>query len=163
MRPGVEQVWLSGERSHIGYLLDVASGKVVQSATVKRSDGVTAGVGRRCGRRFVAVYVAADPEGVILQVGARRFPLDGSTEVLHTTRLLGIISSLRVSHPDAGAAKASQFTLRTAFGGGLYTAWDTLSSVNGDFLADVADVAYSPARRELMLKVKDPAGGPWED
>lgn len=45
--------------------------------------GTSAGYGVRSGRRFVAAYVTPARDAVILQVGRRRFELDGVTRIRH--------------------------------------------------------------------------------
>jgi hypothetical protein len=67
-------IWLSGERSDVDYLFDSATGQVLQKLLPGRG-GMTAGIGQYCRRRFVAVYVAPDRSGLVLQIDAVDFRL----------------------------------------------------------------------------------------
>ena len=156
-------IWLSsGQQHNVDYLFDVAAGRVRRKMVLPGTGGTTAGVGRRCGRRFVAVYVAPDRDVLVLQVDARRFELDGETRVTHRRRFGGLLSELKISRPSAPDLLVRQATLAPAILRRTDPAYDDLDESLDDFLADVADIVDSEERRDWILKIKDPTAGPWE-
>jgi hypothetical protein len=157
-----DRVWLNGERAGEHKLLDTASGKVVTTANLGREIRTTAGSGRRCGRHFVAVYVAPDRTTVMLQVDRKRFPLDGQTVVVHSSRLGGLVSRLSIDRPGSGHHVVRQHTVASAFFKRVDPGYDDLDASLDDYLADIADIANSERRLASIRELKDPAAGPWD-
>lgn len=163
MRASTEDlVWLSGERFNVDYLFDTSLGRVVRRVVLPERGGVTAGMGRPCGRQFVAVYVGHDPGSIFLQIDAQRFPLDGLTEAKHRGRLHGFRSELVVVRPDMEPVRVRQWTPTRPISRVIDPAYDGLDESVDDFLSDVVDVVESERRREWLSEVKDRTAGPWE-
>jgi hypothetical protein len=155
-------IWLSGERFNLDYLFDVESGTVVHKLVSPARVGMTAGMGRTMGGRFVAVYVAPNCAGLVVQVDARRFALDGLTRASHSRRWRGLVSELLLQREGEPDLTVSQWTVAAALLRRADPAYDALDESMDDFLADVADIANSEYRQSWILKVKDPSAGPWE-
>lgn len=158
----VPRVWLNGERAGEHHLLEVDSGMVVETVRLGREVRPTAGMGRRCGQHFLAVYVDVDGRSVVLQVNEQRFPLDGLTVVRHRSALRGLMSELTVSRAGMPPVRLRKQTLSSAILRRTDPAYDDLDASADDFLADVADVAASQRRLDWLRQVKDPVAGPWE-
>lgn len=155
-------VWVSGDRFNVDYLIDTDRGEVLRKVVHQERGGTTGGMGRQCGREFVAVYVAPDGEGVVLQVGERRIDLDDGSRAIHTRRLGGAISQLTVTRPGEPDLSVRQWNGGGAFLRRVDPAYDDLDDLSDDFLRDVANIVNSPERRTWLLEIKDPAEGPWD-
>jgi hypothetical protein len=155
-------VWLNGPRYNVRYLFDPGSGQVVRTVKLPRAAGNTAGVGRRCGTSFVAVYVAPDRRSLFVQVGGDWLPLDGATVAVHERRLGGTVSRLSITRPGGRPLGARLLIPASALLWRLDPGYDELDRSMDDFLADVADLVNSEARRDWFVTVKDPDAGPWE-
>jgi hypothetical protein len=156
------KIWLTGERFNVDYLFDTATGEVLQKLVSRGLDATTAGTGRYCCRRFVAVYVAPDHSGVVLQVDGARFPLDGRTKVEHRRRFGGTLSSLSVSRPGQEDVSVNQLTVGILISRLIDPAYDELDESLDDYLADIADIIRSDERQQSILAHKEPDAGPWE-
>jgi hypothetical protein len=155
-------LWLNGERAGEHHLLDLTSGQVVTTAQLGREIRTTAGMGRRCGDRFVAVYVAPDGEAVVLQVERQRFPLDGQTIVTHQTQFCGLMSAIAIKRPGMDPLSLRRRNIASALLRRVDPSYDDLDASSDDFLADIADIAASERRIAWIKEVKDPEAGPWE-
>lgn len=158
----VRRLWLNGERAGEHHLLDIDGGTVVETLRIGREIRPTAGMGRRCGRHFIAVYVDLDGESVVLQVDQHRFPLDGETTVRHRSALRGLLSELTILRPGMPPVRLRKRGLASAVLRRVDPAYDELDASADDFLADVADVAASQRRLDWIREVKNPLAGPWE-
>lgn len=156
------RLWLNGERAGEHHLLDVGSGRVIKTAQIGRDIRPTAGMGRRCGGHFIAVYVDVDGEEVVLQVDRHRFPLDGQTTVQHQSRLRGLLAELTIQRPGVASVRLRRRNLASALLKRVDPAYDELDASTDDFLADVADIAASRRRLDWIREVKKPEAGPWE-
>ena len=156
-------MWLSSAQRHnVDFLFDVVAGRVRRKVVLPGTGGPTAGIGRRCGRRFVAVYVTRDREELVLQIDDRRFELDGDTRATHRRRLGGLVSELEITRTGEPQVLVRQATVAPAILRRTDPAYDELDESLDDFLGDVADIVASHERQEWFLKVSDPAAGPWE-
>ena len=117
-------------------------------------------MGRRCGLRFVAVYVDPSTGVPTLQVGSVRYPLDGGTAVQHEQRLRGLASRLIVTRAGSAHTVVQQLVIAGALLRRVDPAYDDLDAASDDFLADVADLAASDHRQAWFLEVKDANAGP---
>lgn len=159
MISGRQGVWVNGHRSGEHHLIDLA-GPIAKTVHCPQ-DHRTGGVGRRCGRRFVAVYVAPDQSGLVLQVDGTTFPLDGATYVKHDVLCGGLMTRLRIDRDGLRSETVRQSNIAGALLRRVDPAHDGLDASLDDFLADVADIANSGTRRAWMMQVKDPDAGPW--
>lgn len=123
--------------------------------------GSTGGVGQRVGRKFVGVFVHPDSHEIILRVGQRELPLDGSTDIHHKTKICGAVSKMVVRPPGGDEIVVSALTLARAFLRKMDPGYDDLDESMDDFLAAVADIAASEERRLWILRTTDPSSGPW--
>lgn len=158
----INRVWLTGERAGEHHLLDVVSGKVVQTVHQGGEIRRTAGMGQSCGRRFVSVYVAPDRETVVLQVDRRRYPLDGRTFLSHRSRLGGMVSQLTIQRAGAGTQVLRRSNIAGTVLRKIDPGYDELDASLDDYLADIADIAWSERRLAWIREIKDPTAGPWE-
>jgi hypothetical protein len=145
----------------VDYLFNVRTGRVERKVMLPESGGTTAGIGRRAGRHFVAVYVAPDRASVVLQINALRLELDGKPRAIHKRRLGGTISELVVSRPGEPEARVRQSAVGPAIRRVVDPFYDGIDEMVDDFLADVAEIVNSEERRHWFLKLSDPEAGPW--
>lgn len=160
MRTG--NVWLMGGRFGEYHLLNLASGTVVRTVQIGRLVATTGGLGQRCARDFVAVYLDPHEDEILLQVRAWRCPLDGSTKAVHKTHMGGLLSTLRVERPGIDRLRLRQWIVGGTLQGIVDPAYDDLDRSLDDFLQEIADIAASEERRIAFREVKDPKAGPWE-
>ncbi len=73
-----------------------------------------------------------------------------------------MLSLLSVSRPGEPKLVVAQRTVTRALLRRVDPAYDELDESMDDFLADVADIVSSEARRDWILEIKDPDAGPWE-
>lgn len=158
----IDRVWVNGVRTGEHHLLDVVSGKVVQTVHLGREIRTTAGMGRSCGRRFVSVYTPADTDTVVLQVDHRRYPLDGQTLLTHQSRLGGLVSQLTIERAGTSTQVLRRLNIAGTVLRKVDPAYDELDASLDDYLADIADIAGSERRLAWILEIKDPTAGPWE-
>lgn len=158
----VRRLWLNGEIAGVHHLLDIDAGKVVETVRIGREIRVTAGVGRRCGRHFISVYVDLDGGSVVLQVDEHDFPLDGETTVRHSLAVGGLLSELSILRPGMPSIRLRRLNVASVILRWVDPAYDELDASTDDFLADVADIAASQRRQDWIREVKNPLAGPWE-
>lgn len=158
----MHKLWLSGPQFNVDYLFDTASGEVLQTVVLPGTGGTTAGVGQYCGKRFVAIYVAPDRSGLVLQIDAARFPLDGQTKVEHRRRFGGTIASLSASRPGHDTLSITQVTVKMLVRRLIDPTYDCYQEMVDDYLADIADIASLTDRQRSFLANSDPDAGPWE-
>jgi hypothetical protein len=162
MKHPPHRVWVNGERYNVEYLFDVAAGEVVQRLVLPGRGGRTGGIGRYCGRVFVAVYVAPGGDELVLQVGGCRFPLDGLTKATHSRRWRGAFSELLITRPGEADLLVHQRTLARALLWRVDPAYDDLDESMDDFLMNIADIVNSESRQRWFLEISDPDAGPCE-
>lgn len=155
-----DQVWLNGGRHNIVYLFDTVSGRAQRFKAA--SNQKTAGLGQRCGRDFVGVFVEAKRSGLILQVGREQYPLDGNTLTVSRVQLAGLQSMLTITRKGRESRIVKQRTLARGILSRIDPGYDALDESFDDFLADISDIATSSSRRQRLLEVKDPLAGPWD-
>jgi len=155
-----QPVWLSGDRWNVAYIFDPETGSA-HRRVLREGFGKTAGMGRRIGRVFVAVYVSPDDGALYLQVADEKYPLDGSRLIGHEKRLGGLLSELMIARDGRPPRRVKQWTVARAILQSVDPAYDPLDEDMDDFLAEVADIATSPQRREWILSTADPFGRPW--
>lgn len=152
-------IWVSGERFNLDYLLDTATGEVLETRHHPTRGGPTGGIGRQCRRHFAAVYVRPDRGGLTLQVGASEVDLDERTSAVHGRRVAGALSTLTVSRPGSPDVTISQWNVGGSLQRIIDPAYDDLDRSMDDFLEDVAQIVESKARRDTILETKDPEAG----
>lgn len=151
------EVWLYGPEYNTAFRFYPETG---QHHLVKFRERVPilAGSGRRCGRTFVALYVTETEDRELwLQVGQRRFLIDGQTNVSHLSRRGGMVSELVVVREGEESVAVRQRTLASAFLQKWDPSYDDLDRSMDDFLQDVADVIHSPGRQQQMFESTDPS------
>lgn len=154
------RVWVSGERFNVDYLLDTATGELVETRERATLGGLTGGIGRPCREHFAAVYVRPERDGLVFQVGTSKVDLDDTTTAVHRRRLAGALSTLTVSRPGEPGVSVSQWNIGGTLQRMIDPAYDALDRSLDDFLEDVADIAESSQRREAILRTKDPDASP---
>jgi hypothetical protein len=154
-------VWINGGRKKL-FLLDKSSGAFRSYPQCRPTPIFGAGVGYRCARRLVAVYLdSVNIDGpLVLQIGAERYLLDGETVAFYVRSLGGLRSRLRVER-GMSHAEISRNTISRAVMQRIDPAYDGLDEAFDDPLKDIAEVVKSRKRQERIREISDPVGGPW--
>lgn len=155
------RIWLNGDRWNQAYLYDTETGRHQLFRT--RSDvGATAGNGFRMSGGFVATYVAADKHDIYLQVGVRRYPVDGSTQAEAQVGLGGLFTTLVIDRPGMERLTLRQRTPARWLLRRADPSWDGIDELAEDSAAGIAGLFGSADARETYRRVKDPNAGPWD-
>lgn len=160
MSARLPRIWLNGEKFNEAYLFDLATGKAQRFRT-EGFAGTTAGNGSYMGKRFVATFVDADRQQVVLQIGRVQYPLDGATRAVSSVKAGGLFSTVTVERDGLPTITLRQRTVARALLRIFDPAYDALDEMMDDAAASVAEGANSEAARASYLVVKDPAAGPW--
>jgi hypothetical protein len=136
----MSRIWLSGKSSNQVYLYDTESG--AHRGFPNRSyKGATAGDLSRLSGKDVATYVDEKGQGVWLQIGRTRYPLDERTQSVEGKRFGGLATSVTVTSVGLPTVTLSQLSPARR-------------------VHAIATLIDSPHARESFKAVKDPAGGP---
>lgn len=111
--------------------------------------------------RFVATYVAPDRHDIYLQVGDRRYPVDGTTRAEASVRFGGLVTTLVVDRPGMRRLTLRQPTPARWILRRADPTWDGIDELAEDSAAGIASLISSADARETYRRVKDPEAGPW--
>lgn len=153
-------IWLQGPRYNEAYLFDTTTGQATEYKTQDHV-GTTAGNGSHMGRKLVATYVEADRQGVVLQIGTMKIPLDGATKATSRVHAVGLYSTLTIERDGHQLIKLRQRTLGRLFFSIIDPTYDGLDEMADDQTDGIAEFANSEESRANYLKVKDHEAGPW--
>lgn len=156
------QVWLTGERFDVAYLLDTRGGAIRRFEQRGVDVGRTAGFMERIvGGRRVGWYVSPADGGLHLRLGRRDLATGdvvGST-VSHGPARLWTKLDLTMEH--GGTEALRKLTPARAALRGVDPAYDELDEFADDFLAQMGELVASPEAQQRVLDTTDPRSGPW--
>lgn len=154
------RIWLNGDRWNRAYLFDPATGRH-QAFRDEKEIGRTAGNGSWMSGRFVATYVGSPQGSIWVQVGQRRYPVDGSTWTRAKVSRVGLWSRLTLGRPGSKTLRLRQVTIYRAVMRWIDWGWDGLDELMADDAAGIHALVNSPDSQDSYLQNKDRAAGPW--
>lgn len=160
-RSGAVWVWGDGHNVH---LLNLESGRSIARVRVEPGYlGPLAGVGKRVGRRMVAVYRSPASDDFVVQHGSERLTVGPGVSADYVQTCSGFRSSLTIQQPGSPTIHVHGTPVKGAVRQRLARIpWD-YDIGSDDRLARIAQIIQSDADQwSTFSQHWDPSGGPWD-